>query len=55
MEFERRLIGIPQKQSLDLGDSKLHSYNRFKIELLKAKKMHKFCLKNQFEVIPRAY
>ena len=39
--LEIRLKGIPQDEILDLGDLKLHRYNRFNIELLEGKKnMH---------------
>lgn len=38
--LERGLKGISQNEILDLGDHKLHKYNRFSIELLEGKKKH---------------
>ena len=39
--LERGLIGLPDGAISDLGDPKLHRYNRFNIEFLEGKKnMH---------------
>jgi len=38
--LEKIFIGIPHDLILDLGDSKLQSYNCFNIELLKSRKMY---------------
>ena len=40
--LERWLIGLPQGAISDLGDLKLHRYNRFNIELLEGKKKYAF-------------
>ena len=40
--LERGIIGIPQEKILDLGDLKLHKYNRLNIGLLEGKKKYAF-------------
>ena len=40
MGLEIGLIGQPQDEFSDLGDMKLHIYNRFNIELLEGKKRY---------------
>jgi len=42
MGLERGLRGLPQDEISNLGDSKLHRYNRFNIELLEGKKKYAF-------------
>jgi len=42
MGLEGGLRVIPWNKKLDLGDLKLHIYNRFNIDLLEGKKKHAF-------------
>ena len=42
MGLEGGLRGLPKDTILDLGDMKLHRYNRFNIELLEGKKKYAF-------------
>jgi hypothetical protein len=42
MGLERVLRGLLQGAISDLGDMKLHRYNRFNIELLEGKKKYAF-------------
>ena len=42
MGLERGLKGLPQDTISDLGDIKLHRYNRFNIKLLEGKKKYAF-------------
>ena len=42
MGLERGLKGIPHGEISDLGDLKLHRYNKFNIKLLEGKKKDAF-------------
>jgi len=42
MGLERGFRGLPQDEISDLGDPKLHRYNRFNIKLLEGKTKYAF-------------
>ena len=58
MGLERGLTRLPQGAISELGDLKLHRYNRFNIELLEGKKQYSFkdhCSKDNTSIAKGKY